>query len=323
MKRPILLFGKGGQVGSELVGLLPRLGEIVALGRAELDLAKPDEIREVIRRVHPELIVNATAYTAVDQAEKEPSLAQAINSDAPEIMAEEGKKIGASLVHYSTDYVFDGTKNVPYLEDDPPHPLSVYGRTKLAGEQAIRSSGVSHLIFRTAWVYAAQGRNFLLTVLRLATQRDELRIVRDQYGAPTRNVEIAASTIAALKKIAERSHGGDGFANLGGTYHMTAAGVTTWYDFAVAILEEASATPTSSSWLTSALAALPLRAKRVTPITTEEYPTPARRPAYSVLSNSKLAKAFGIELPDWGIQLHRAFADQSHSSRSHETGGRM
>jgi dTDP-4-dehydrorhamnose reductase len=307
MKRPILLFGKGGQVGSELVGLLPRLGEIVALGRAELDLAKPDEIREVIRRVHPELIVNATAYTAVDQAEKEPSLAQAINSDAPEIMAEEGKKIGASLVHYSTDYVFDGTKNVPYLEDDPPHPLSVYGRTKLAGEQAIRSSGVSHLIFRTAWVYAAQGRNFLLTVLRLATQRNELRIVRDQYGAPTRNVEIAAATIAALGKITERTDGGDGFANLGGTYHMTAAGVTTWYDFAVAILEEASATPAGSSWLASALGGLPLRVKRVTPITTEEYPTPARRPVYSVLSNDKLAQIFGIELPDWRSQLHCAF----------------
>jgi dTDP-4-dehydrorhamnose reductase len=222
-------------------------------------------------------------------------------------MAEEGKKLGASLVHYSTDYVFDGTKNVPYLEDDPPHPLSVYGRTKLAGEQAIRSSGVSHLIFRTAWVYAAQGRNFLLTVLRLATQRNELRIVRDQYGAPTRNVEIAAATIAALGKITERTDGGDGFANLGGTYHMTAAGVTTWYDFAVAILEEASATPAGSSWLASALRGLPLRVKRVTPITTEEYPTPARRPVYSVLSNDKLAQIFGIELPDWRSQLHCAF----------------
>jgi dTDP-4-dehydrorhamnose reductase len=184
----------------------------------------------------------------------------------------------------------------------------VYGKTKLAGEQAIRSSGVSHLIFRTAWVYAAQGRNFLLTVLRLATQRDELRIVRDQYGAPTRNVEIAAATIAALAKITERADGVDGFANLGGTYHMTAAGVTTWYDFAVAILEEASAAPTGSPWLTSALGGLPLRAKRVTPITSAEYPTPARRPAYSVLSNSKLAKAFGIEIADWRAQLHCAFS---------------
>jgi dTDP-4-dehydrorhamnose reductase len=310
MKRPILLIGKGGQVGSELAGLLPRLGEVIALGRAELDLSKPEEIRETIRRIRPGLIVNAAAYTAVDQAEKEPSLAQAINADAPEIMAEEGKKVGASLVHYSTDYVFDGTKNSPYLENDLPNPLSVYGRTKLAGEQTIQSSGVSHLIFRTAWVYAAQGRNFLLTILRLATQRDELRIVRDQYGAPTRNVDIAAATIATLKKSGERSDGADGFANLGGTYHMTAAGVTTWYDFAVAILKEVSATPAGSSWLTAARGGLPLRAKRVTPITTEEYPTPARRPAYSVLSNAKLAKAFGIELPDWGIQLHRAFGDQ-------------
>ena len=309
MKRPILLIGKGGQVGSELAGLLPRLGEVVALGRAELDLAKPEEIREVIRRVQPQLIVNAAAYTAVDQAEKEPSLAQAINSDAPEIMAEEAKKIGASLVHYSTDYVFDGTKNAPYLEDDPPHPLSVYGRTKLAGEQAIRSSGVSHLIFRTAWVYAAQGRNFLRTVLRLATQRDELRIVRDQFGAPTRNVEIAAATVVALNIIAERSEVGSGFANFAGTYHMTAAGVTTWSDFAAAILQEASAAPASSPWLTSALGGLPLRAKRITSITTEEYPTPARRPAYSVLSNSRLAKAFGLELPPWRVQLHCAFEE--------------
>jgi dTDP-4-dehydrorhamnose reductase len=308
MKRPILLIGKDGQVGSELAGLLPRLGQVVALGRAELDLSKPEAIREVIRRVQPQLVVNAAAYTAVDQAEKEPSLAQAINSDAPEIMAEEGKKIGAPLVHYSTDYVFDGTNNSPYSEEYPPNPLSVYGKTKLAGEQAIRSSGVSHLIFRTAWVYAAQGRNFLLTVLRLATQRDELRIVRDQYGAPTRNVEIAAATIAALAKITERADGVDGFANLGGTYHMTAAGVTTWYDFALAILQEASAMPASSSWLTSALGGLPLRAKRVTPITSAEYPTPARRPAYSVLSNSKLAKAFGIEIADWRAQLHCAFS---------------
>jgi dTDP-4-dehydrorhamnose reductase len=311
MKRPILLIGKGGQVGSELAGLLPRLGEVVALGRAELDLSNPEEIRETIRRIRPGLIANAAAHTAVDQAEKEPSLAQAINAEAPEIMAVEGKKIGASLVHYSTDYVFDGTKSTPYLEDDPPNPLSVYGRTKLAGEQAIRSSGVSHLIFRTAWVYAAQGRNFLLTVLRLAAQRDELRIVRDQYGAPTRNVDIAAATIAALKKSGERSDGGDGFADIGGTYHMTAAGVTTWYDFALAILQEASAMPASSSWLTSALGGLPLRAKRVIAITTAEYPTPARRPAYSVLSNDKLAQVFGIELPDWQSQLHCAFSRTS------------
>jgi dTDP-4-dehydrorhamnose reductase len=311
MKRPILLIGKGGQVGSELAGLLPRLGEVAALGRTELDLSKPDQIRELIRRVQPRLIVNAAAYTAVDQAEREPVLAQAINSDAPGIMAEEGKKIGASLVHYSTDYVFDGTKNAPYLEDDPPNPLSVYGRTKLAGEQAIRSSGVSHLIFRTAWVYAAQGRNFLLTILRLAAQRDELRVVCDQFGAPTRNVEIAVATVAALDKIAERSEGSDGFADFSGTYHLTAAGVTTWYDFAEAILQEASAAPARNSWLTFALEGLPLRAKRVIPITTAEYPTPARRPVYSVLSNTKLAQVLGIQLPDWRSQLHCAFSGTS------------
>jgi dTDP-4-dehydrorhamnose reductase len=309
MKRPILLIGNGGQVGSQLATLLPRLGEVVALGRTQLDLTKPDEIREVIRRVRSRLLVNAAAYTAVDQAEKEPDLARAINSEAPEIMAGEGKKIGAGLVHYSTDYIFDGTRNSPYLEDVSPNPLSVYGKTKLAGEQAITSSGVSHLIFRTAWVYATKGRNFLLTILRLATQRDELRIVRDQFGAPTRNVEIAASTTAILAKVAEQSEGLDEFAAVGGTYHMTAAGVTTWHEFALAILGEASAAPANASWLASALGGLPLRAQRVIPITTEEYPTPARRPAYSVLSNYKLAKTFGIELPGWRAQLRSAFED--------------
>jgi dTDP-4-dehydrorhamnose reductase len=311
MKPTILLIGKGGQVGSELALLLPRVGELVAFDRAQLDLLKGDEIRQAIRQIRPQLIVNAAAYTAVDQAEKEENIARAINSEAPEIMAEEGKKIGASLIHYSTDYIFDGTKNSPYLEDDVPNPLSVYGRTKLAGEQAIRSSGVSHLIFRTAWVYATRGRNFLLTVLRLATQRDELRIVRDQFGAPTRNVEIAASTTGILAQIAEHSKGFIDFSGVGGTYHMTAAGVTTWYDFAVAVLKEASPEPQPLPWLTCALGGQPLRKSRVIPITTEKYPTPARRPAYSVLSNSLLAKTFRVQLPDWRVQLHRAFGELS------------
>jgi dTDP-4-dehydrorhamnose reductase len=302
MNRPILLIGKGGQVGSALAALLPRLGEVVSLDRTGLDLSKPDEIRSVIRRIQPRLIVNAAAYTAVDQAEREPEVARAINADAPEIMAQEGKTIGASMVHYSTDYIFDGTKTSPYLEEDRPNPLSVYGKTKLAGEQAIRSSGIPHLIFRTAWVYATHGRNFLLTILRLATQRDELRIVRDQFGAPTRNAEIAAATAAILEKF--------DFASFSGTYHITAAGVTTWHEFAVAILEHASAASakTPPAWLASALGGRALRANRIIPISTEEYPTPARRPAYSVLSNTKSSKTFGIELPDWQTQLREAFA---------------
>jgi dTDP-4-dehydrorhamnose reductase len=313
MRRPILLIGKGGQVGSELALLLPRLGEVVALDREGLDLLRPDAIRQMIRRVQPRLIVNAAAYTAVDQAEQDAGIAQAINSDAPEIMAEEAKTIGASLVHYSTDYVFDGTKNSPYLEDDPPNPLSVYGKTKLSGEQAIRSSGVSYLIFRTSWVFATRGRNFLLTILRLATGRAKLRIVRDQFGAPTRNVEIAEATIAVLATLLKRSKDGEGFANFVGTYHMTASGVTTWYHFAVAILEEASQTTRSLPWLESALGNRPLPKTRAVPITTEEYVTLARRPAYSVLSNSRLRTTFSIELPDWREQLRRTFKGEDCS----------
>ena len=276
----------------------------------QLDLSKADEIRGAIRKIRPQLIVNAAAYTAVDLAEREEDIARVINSEAPRIMAEEGKKIRASLVQYSTDYIFDGTKDSPYFEDDLPNPLSVYGKTKLAGEQAIRSSGISHLIFRTAWVYATRGRNFLLTVLRLATQRDELRIVRDQLGAPTRNVEIAASTTAILAQIAKRSEGSVDL-SVGGTYHMTAGGVTTWYDFARAILEEASLAPKTLPWLACALGGHPLRESRVIPITTEKYATSAHRPAYSVLSNSLLGRTFRVELPDWRIQLHRTFGEES------------
>jgi dTDP-4-dehydrorhamnose reductase len=311
MKSTILLFGKNGQVGSELAALLPQLGEVVALGRQELDLLNGDDLRQTVRQIRPHLIVNAAAYTAVDQAEKDEATARAINSEAPAIMAEEGKKIGASLVHYSTDYVFDGTKNTPYVEDDAPKPLSVYGRTKLAGEQAISASGISHLIFRTEWVYAAQGRNFLLTILRLATQCDQLRVVRDQFGAPTRNVEISAATTTILGQIANRRQSKFSFLDLAGTYHLTSAGVTSWYHFATAILEEASTAPQDLPWLACALGGLPLRARRVVPITTAEYPTPARRPAYSVLSNSLLRRTFGLELPDWRAQLHRAFQDKS------------
>jgi dTDP-4-dehydrorhamnose reductase len=311
IKPTILLIGKGGQIGSVLAVLLPRLGEVVALGRTQLDLSRADEIRGAIRQIRPQLIVNAAAYTAVDQAEKEEDIARAINSDAPGIMAVEGKKIGASLVHYSTDYIFDGNKNSPYLEDDPPNPLSVYGKTKLEGERAIRSSGISHLIFRTAWVYATLGRNFLLTILRLATQRDELRIVRDQFGAPTRNVDIAASTTAILAQIAKNSESLADFANVGGTYHMTAGGVTTWYDFARAILDEASLAPKTLPWLACTLGGHPLRESRVIPITTEKHATPAHRPAYSVLSNSLLARTFRVELPEWRIQLHQTFGEEA------------
>jgi len=200
----ILLIGKTGQVGRDLAPLLAQLGDLASLDRQQLDLANPDEIRRVIRAASPDLIVNAAAYTAVDRAESEPAVARAINAVAPGLMAEEAKRTGALLVHYSTDYVFDGTKRTPYEEHDPTNPLNVYGKTKLEGERAIQQVDPDYLIFRTAWVYAREGRNFLLTVLRLATEKQELRIVRDQRGAPTSSDEIAVATAKVLQKFAQQ-----------------------------------------------------------------------------------------------------------------------
>ena len=307
----ILLTGKNGQVGQDLQVFLPRLGDVVALDRQQLDLSRPDEIRRVIRELRPTLIVNAAAYTAVDQAEKEESLAWAINAEAPAIMAEEARRIGATVIHYSTDYVFNGAKNSPYLETDPTNPINVYGRTKLAGEQGIRDSGVHHLIFRTAWVYSTRGKNFLLTILRLATLHDELRIVSDQIGAPTWSREIAAATAQVLQQVLDRTKEASAPTDLSATFHMTAAGETNWFEFAKAILDEArkQVVPTVP-WFATATHGKPLLARQVTPITTAEYPTPAKRPAYSVLSNARVAQAFDVKLADWGVQLHRAYADQ-------------
>src|SRR3984885_3063245 len=307
----ILLTGKNGQIGRELATMLPTVGNLVAVGRDELDLSKPDEIRNLIRKINPQLIVNAAAYTAVDKAESEESLATAINAQAPGIMAEEAKKLGAELVHYSTDYVFAGLKTTPYNEDDAPNPQSVYGRTKLQGEKAIQHAELDHLIFRTAWVYAREGKNFLLTILRLATQREELRIVRDQVGAPTRSREIAGATVKALEQICDRTDGAVKWAERSGTYHMTAGGESNWYEFAQAILREAAQSPHSTAWFQAATNGKELITRRVIPITTAEYPTPARRPAYSVLSNSKLNRVFGIQSPDWRQQLNEVFSGNS------------
>jgi dTDP-4-dehydrorhamnose reductase len=308
MKPKILLTGKNGQLGDDLQHMLPKLGEVIPTDRKQLDLSRPDEIRKLIRDVRPDLIVNAAAYTAVDQAEKDEALAHAINSEAPAIMAEEAKKIGAALIHYSTDYIFDGGKDSPYDENDSPNPISVYGRTKLAGEQAIHDPGVDHLIFRTTWVYSTRGKNFLLPILRLATQREELRIVRDQIGAPTWSREIASGTVKALQQICNRRGGTTAWSERGGTYHMTAAGETSWYEFAQTILQEAAQAPNAAAWFRAATTGKELLARRVVPITAVEYPTPARRPAYSVLSNSKLNRVFGIQLPDWRQQLQMAFS---------------
>jgi dTDP-4-dehydrorhamnose reductase len=312
MKPRILLIGKNGQVGSDLQQLLPAFGELIAVDRRQLDLSAPDAICRTIQEVRPQLIINAAAYTAVDQAEKEELTARAINAIAPAILAEQAKQIGAALIHYSTDYVFDGTKSSPYEESDLTNPLSAYGRTKLAGDQAIRDSGVAHLIFRTAWVYSTRGKNFLLTILRLATQCEELRIVKDQVGAPTASRELARATVqivsqlcAAKNRFTEASL--EGFS---GTYHMTAGATTNWSEFAAAILDRASAIIEAKKeppWLLAARNNRSLIARSVVPITTAEYPTPARRPLYSVLSNARLIGTFGVRLPDWSTQLRQVF----------------
>jgi dTDP-4-dehydrorhamnose reductase len=309
MKPAILLIGANGQVGRELSRELLRVGEVTALGRPQFDLTLPEGIRRVIRSFKPDLIVNAAAYTAVDRAESEETIVRAVNAVAPAVMAEEAKGIGATLIHFSTDYVFEGAKITPYVEDDPTNPVNVYGRTKLEGERAIQASGAAHLIFRTSWVYATHGRNFLLTILRLATQREELRIVRDQTGAPTLSSEIARTTTDILTGIAGTQGGKFSLADAGGIYHMTAGGETSWYQFAKAILEETAGAPANCAWLAAATGSQPLIARRVLPITTQEYPTAARRPAYSVLSNERLKRVFSVQLPDWKTQLHSIFAN--------------
>lgn len=289
----ILLTGKSGQVGAELVAALAPLGEVVACDRSTLDLADAAAIAATVRKLRPDLIVNAAAYTAVDRAESEPELAMAVNGAAPGLLAEEAARLNALLVHYSTDYVFDGSKHGPYSEEDAPNPLNVYGRTKLAGECAVRASGAKHLILRTSWVYAAAGKNFLTTILRLAAERDELKIVNDQIGAPTWCRDIAAATAAILRRLTGPAATDAGA--LYGIYNLTAQDSTSWHGFAEAILALSSAAGTGS------------RAKLV-PIPTSGYPLPAARPRNSVLSHDKLRRAFGIELPHWRASLEACLA---------------
>ena len=282
----ILLLGKNGQVGWELQRTLAPLGELLAFGRRELDLADLQAIRQVIRKVNPDLIVNAAAYTAVDQAEKEPELAMTVNGIAPGIIAGEAARSSAALIHYSTDYVFDGKKSEPYTEEDAPNPLGVYGKTKLAGEEAIRQAGVPHLILRTGWVYGLRGRNFLLTMQRLASERAELAIVNDQHGAPTWCRQIAEATALLIARQPFKKPG------LDGTYHLSAAGETTWFGFAEAIFEQGEPEKSGRPLLKA--------------IDTKDYPTPAPRPPYSVLDNSPVREKFAIALPGWYQQLQLA-----------------
>jgi dTDP-4-dehydrorhamnose reductase len=281
----ILLTGANGQVGFELQRALVAHGEVIACDHQKLDLGDRDALVDAVRSLKPQLIVNAAAYTAVDRAESEVSRAEAINALAPAILAEEAKHIDAALIHFSTDYVFDGASTVPYDEQALTGPLNVYGRTKRDGERAIAAIGGAHLTFRTSWVYGLRGANFLLTMLRLAAERDELRVVADQFGVPNWSRDLATTVAAVVSEglpvIVERA----------GLYHLSAGGATSWFDFARAIIGD-------------------VKRPRVVPITTAEYPTPARRPAYGVLATGKFDRTFGIALPTWSDALARCLAER-------------
>ena len=291
----VLFGGKLGQLGWELRRTLAPLGEVVAVDRDDLDLRDDSALAAFLREQAPQLIVNASAYTAVDRAETEQDLAFAINEQAPRVMAESARALGAGLIHYSTDYVFDGTLGRPCVEGDAPNPLSVYGRSKLAGEQAIRAAGCAHLIFRTAWVYANRGRNFLNTMERLASERDRLSIVDDQIGNPTWARSLAEAT-AQILALSWAQGGAAALERVGGTYHLACAGAASWFQFAHAIFahwgDEGRPVP------------------QLVPITTPEYPTRAKRPAWSVLDCKKAYATFGVQLPGWQAALALCLAER-------------
>lgn len=291
----ILLFGKNGQVGWELNRSLLPLGNITALGREQANFSNPESLRDAVRNVNPDVIVNAVAYTAVDKAEDDEDLAALINSESPGVLAEEAFRTGALLVHYSTDYVFDGSKNGPYKETDKPGPISAYGRTKLAGEQAIQSSGCDHLIFRTSWVYASRGHNFLLTMLKLAQEREELSIVNDQMGSPTSARLIADTAILCVQQAIKEKLVGVFSSDL---YHLTTSGYTSWHGFTKEILKIAGNDLN-----------LPLTIKELKAIPTSDYPTPAKRPMNSQLALAKLESIFTVDMPDWKKTLSVCMAE--------------
>jgi len=288
MQQPrILLIGRIGQVGWELRRSLAPMAGITCADFPDIDLTSGDSVRRWVRDSRPDIVINAAAYTAVDKAETEPDKAMAVNGVAPGILAEEAKKLGALLVHYSTDYVFDGTRTTPYAETDVPAPLGVYGRSKLAGDKAVEAVGGEHLIFRLCWVYGARGQNFMLTMMRLARERDKLRVVGDQVGCPTWSRMIAETTALALKAVVAAP---DRRACTG-TYNLAASGVTSWHGFAQAIV--------------NLMPAEGRKCTEVEAISTAEYPTPTKRPAYSVLACDKLDRAFGLRLPHWEESLRQ------------------
>jgi dTDP-4-dehydrorhamnose reductase len=287
----ILVTGRTGQIGWELQGALAPLGTVIALDRSAMDLASPDSIRRAIRDARPEIIVNAAAYTEVDKAESEPDLAMKVNGVAPGIMAEEAKRLGAILVHYSTDYVFDGELDRPYVEDDPPNPVNAYGKTKLAGELAVAAVGGRHLILRSSWVYSARGSNFVLTVLRLAREKPELAMVDDQTGSPTWSRALAEATAELLRRK-------DRVLGRSGVYHLAASGHASRYEFAkdvIRIMRDVCGEV--GGWA------------KVRPITSGEYPLPARRPRNPVMSQDKVKRILGVEMTHWRDVLRSFLVD--------------
>ena len=292
----ILLFGKNGQVGWELQRSLAVLGTVTALDFDSTehcgDFSQPEAIADTVRALRPDVIVNAAAHTAVDKAESEPGFARTLNATTPGVLAEEAARLSAWLVHYSTDYVFDGSGSRPWVETDAPAPLSVYGATKLEGEQAIQQSGCQHLILRTSWVYAARGGNFAKTMLRLAQERERLTVIDDQWGAPTGAELLADVTAHALRHLRERPQDG-------GLYHCAASGETTWHAYAKYVLARAS----------QAQPAIEIKATEVAPIPTSAFPTPARRPHNSRLDTRKLQSTFGLQMPPWQKGVARMLAE--------------
>ena len=290
-KKPrILILGANGQLGRELQQSFADSGTVIACGRDSVDFSRAEQLRAIVRDTAPDVILNAAAYTAVDRAEAEPELATAINAVAPGVLAAEAQRAGALLVHYSTDYVFDGSKTSPWSETDTTHPLNIYGQTKLAGEQAIQQVGGKFLIFRTSWVYGPHGRNFLLTMLRLGREREQIKVVDDQYGAPTSSMELADATRSVVGQILAGRF--ESTSQWAGLYHMTCSGSTSWCGFAREIFLQAGQM-------------LEGHTPEVLPISSAEFPTPARRPAHSVLSGEKLMSTFGVRLAGWQAALRQ------------------
>ena len=284
-----LLIGKNGQVGWELSHSLSKLGNVFALGRSELDLSMPETLGAIIQDIRPDIIINAAAYTAVDKAESEPDLAMTVNGISPGVIAREAKKIGAGMIHYSTDYVFDGKATSPYKEESPTYPLNIYGKSKLAGEQAVIQVGIPHIIIRTSWVYSLRGSNFLLTIKKLAQTRKQIKVVDDQTGAPTWAGSIAEGTKRILEKSLTKSTKAEKVFICSGAFHMSCSGKTNWFGFANKILEFSGLSKNTE----------------LIPIPTTAYTTPAVRPKYSRLSNKKLKQVFNQEMPKWQDALHQ------------------